>query len=247
MKFQILPDPEALALAAASFICDQAIGRIAQAGRFSIALSGGSTPALAYQQLPGLAQERGLDWSCVQFFWGDERCVPLHHPQSNYRMARESFLDQIPVPTDNLYPMACEDDPGAGAERYEELLRSYFADQPFPGFDLILLGLGEDGHTASLFPDTPILEERVRWVAPVYVPRLASWRISLTLPAINSASVIAFLVSGQQKAESLKRMLEPGSQAANLPAAHIQPQGDLHFFIDRSAGSLLGQSATPSA
>jgi 6-phosphogluconolactonase len=235
MKIHQFPDAEGLAIGTAEFICELALDCIQRNNRFHWVLSGGSTPASCYQQLVRVSETRGIDWSKVQVYWGDERCVPPDHDQSNYRMARQTLFDHIAIPVSNLHRMACENDPAEAARKYEALLRSHFPDQTSPGFDLILLGLGEDGHTASLFPSTEILNERERWVAPVYVPHLDSWRISLTLPAINAASVAAFLVAGSGKASILKAIFDPYSQP-RYPAHQISPVGSLYWFIDQAAG-----------
>jgi 6-phosphogluconolactonase len=240
MQIQQYPDPEKLALGAAEFICNLAKDCIAESGGFSLVLAGGSTPENTYRQLVNTSQQLELEWSSVQFYWGDERCVPPDHDQSNFRMAQQALLDHIEIPEGNLHRMACELDPVAGAETYEQLLRTLFVDQAFPCFDLILLGLGEDGHTASLFPGADILEECYRWVAPVFIPHPESWRISLTLPAINAARHVAFLVSGEAKAATLRKILE--TPTPKYPANRIAPQGELTWFIDHAAGKLLKQS-----
>lgn len=232
-------DPEALALGVAKFVCETAEMSIHEKGVFSLVLSGGSTPRSAYLALVEMSLEEGLDWSKVQIFWGDERCVPSNHQESNYRMAQEALLDHVPIPTLNIHRMACETDPDTGAQTYEQVLRAVFPKQPWPTFDLVLLGLGDDGHTASLFPGTDILNERERWVAPVYVPRLDSWRISLTLPAINHASSVAFLVTGAGKASILRQILQPDDEPKQIPAMNIQTEGELHWFYDEHAGSQL--------
>ena len=237
MQIRQFPDPEKLAMTTAEFICNLAKDCIADSGGFSLVLAGGSTPANTYRQLVNTSQQLELDWSSVQVYWGDERCVPPDHDQSNFRMAQRALLDQVDIPEENLQRMACEVDPDQGAESYEQILRDRFMDQAFPCFDLILLGLGEDGHTASLFPGADILEERQRWVAPVFVPHLESWRISLTLPAINAARHVAFLVSGEAKAATLSKILE--TPTSNYPANRVAPQGELTWFIDRAAGQLL--------
>jgi len=237
MKIHQFPNPKALAIGAAEFICDRAQDSFARSGSFSLVLSGGSTPANTYQQLVTISQQRKLDWSSVQVYWGDERCVPPDHDQSNFRMTQQVLLNHIEIPEANLHRMACEADPEIGAEKYAELLREQFVDQVFPRFDLILLGLGKDGHTASLFPNADILAEEQRWTAPVYVPHLDSWRISLTLPAINAARHAAFLVSGRGKASILKEVFE--NPTSNYPVQRVTPQGELTWFIDHDAGQLL--------
>lgn len=244
MEIHTLPTPDQLAEAVAEFVYDLGAKHIAQHGAFSLVLSGGGTPRPAYQRLAELSQPRDFDWNQVHIFWGDERCVPPDHVQSNFRMAREALFDHLVNPPGHLNRIACTGDPAGGAESYEQTLREHFPDQAFPPFDLILLGLGMDGHTASLFPNTPIMEERVRWVAPVYVPRLESWRVSLTLPAINAAQDVAFLVSGAEKADVIHEILEPGKTGSNLPAALIQPRRELHWFLDRDAASRLSKVST---
>lgn len=235
-------DPETLAFGAAEFIGTKAKAAISNQGTFSMVLSGGSTPALTYQKLVEVSRREELDWSRVQVFWGDERCVPPEHEQSNYRLARQTLLDHVPIPAGNIHRMACEADPEAGSRDYEQVLRLIFPEQDWPAFDLILLGLGDDGHTASLFPGMEILNERTRWVAPVYVPHLNSWRISLTPPALNAANAIAFLVTGESKASTLKQILQPAGDRRPLPAMHIQPEGELLWFFDERAGSQLSFS-----
>jgi 6-phosphogluconolactonase len=237
MQIHKYANPDALAIGAAEFICIQAQHSIARSGSFTLVLSGGSTPANTYRQLVDTTQLRELDWSSIHIYWGDERCVPPDHDQSNFRMTQQVLLDHIDVPEGNLHRMACEVDPEVGAEAYEQLLRTHFVDQAFPCFDLIMLGLGEDGHTASLFPETDILEERQRWVAPIFVPHLDSWRISLTLPVINAARHVAFLVSGESKAVVLNEILE--AQTSNFPAKRISPTGELTWFVDHAAAKLL--------
>jgi 6-phosphogluconolactonase len=239
MQILSFPDPETLAKGAAKFICDRAQEYIAHADNFALLLSGGSTPEHTYQQLVHVSRQRALNWSKVQVYWGDERCVPPDHAQSNYGMARRALFDHVPIPDDNLHRMACEGNPQTGARDYEELLRISFPDQRWPRFNLVLLGLGEDGHTASLFPGTAILEVQNRWVAPVYVPHLDSWRISLTLPAINSAAQAVFLVAGEGKAPIIKQILEPSPRDQTYPAERIKPQGDLIWLLDQAAGRLL--------
>jgi 6-phosphogluconolactonase len=239
MDIRIYPNPHKLAAAAASLILETALAHLNKGDSFTLVLSGGSTPALTYQQLVEQARSQDLDGSRIQIFWGDERCVPPDHEQSNYHMARTKMLDQLPIPADNIHRMACENDPYAGASNYEDLLRSHFPNQTFPAFDLILLGLGDDGHTASLFPGTDILDEQERWVAPVYVPHLNSWRISLTLPALNAAGKVAFLVAGVGKAATVQKILNPDGLSESYPAQLIQPIGKLLWLLDQPAASRL--------
>lgn len=239
MQIRVFPNPDALAIGAAEHIRALAQVCIADHEQFSLVLSGGSTPMHAYRQLAIETPMQKLDWTKVQIFWGDERCVPPDHEQSNYRMAHEALLEHVPIPSENIYRMACEADPSIGAQGYEAILREQFPAQELPQFDLVLLGLGEDGHTASLFPGSEILTEHALWVAPVYVAHLDSWRVSLTLPVINAATNVMFLVSGESKARILDKIIKSAS-AREYPAQRIDPQGELTWFIDRTAGQFLG-------
>src|SRR2546430_4372299 len=168
----------------------------AKAGRFTAALSGGSTPRTLYSLLAMPDYKESIPWSQVHLFWGDERCVPPDHQDSNYRMAREALLSKITIPTDNVHRMAGEKEPQVAAVEYEEQLRKLFQPPPgaLPHFDLILLGLGEDGHTVSLFPGSEALDEQERLVIAPYIEKLQTHRITLSLPVINEAAVILFLV-----------------------------------------------------
>ena len=243
---QVFPDPESLAFAAAEFITQAAQSAIQDYGRFSVALAGGNTPRLAYQRLAMPDFIDRLDWKKVQIFWGDERCVPADSPDSNFRMAKEALLDHVPVPEENIHILHGDLDPETAALRYETELRAFFrtpgaSDDRPTTFDLILLGLGDDGHTASLFPGSPALSERERWVVnvdhnqppPPLVPRL-----TLTLPAINAAMRIAFLVSGRSKAEILASVLTHPEE--RIPAQLVRPaHGHLFWLVDQAAAADL--------
>ena len=236
VDIHIFSDPRALAQAAANHILAFAEERLSAAKRFELVLSGGSTPADTYR---ALVDTDPLDWSRVHISWGDERCVPPDHASSNYRMAREALLDHIAIPTENIYRMVCEKNPEAGALLYEDELRKRFPHQSWPTFDLVLLGLGEDGHTASLFPGTDVLDEQERWVAPVLPTQSDNWRLTLTLPAINAASQVIFLVSGESKSLMVRKLLQPGEAAPGFPAGRIRPKGKVVWFLDQAAASRL--------
>ena len=218
---------------------------VAATGRFTVALSGGSTPEALYSLLAGQTFQPLVPWSRVYFFWGDERCVPPDHPESNYRMARETMLDKVPVPTANVYPVPTEEgNPQRVAAEYERILSAFFDlnEGQQPRFDLILLGMGEDGHTASLFPGTAALQE-MGTVTANDIQKLGTHRITLTIPAINQAAHIVFVVSGPSKASVLKEVLEGQYQPTSLPSQSIQPvEGELLFLVDRAAANEL----TPS-
>jgi 6-phosphogluconolactonase len=233
-------DPRTLAKGAASFLI--ARGQAAQAGRgvFSLALSGGSTPEATYRAVAEQVHGVNLDWNRVKIFWGDERCVPPDDPASNFQMARQALLDHLPVSDDHVFRMACEGDPDQGALDYEATLRDQFGEGSLPRFDLILLGLGPDGHTASLFPGTKALESGGRWVLSNFVEKMDAWRMTLSLEVINAAAAVAFLVQGEEKADVLRRVLEGGDEASSFPAAHVRPaSGELHWFVDAAAAARL--------
>ena len=218
---------------------------VAATGRFTVALSGGSTPKALYSLLAGQTFQPLVPWSKVYFFWGDERCVPPDHPESNYGMARVTMLEKVPVPTENVYRVPTEKGNAQRvAAEYERILRRFYGlnEGQQPRFDLILLGMGEDGHTASLFPGTAALQE-TGTVTANDIQKLGTHRITLTIPAINQAAHIVFLVSGLSKASVLKEVLEGLYQPTRLPSQSIQPvEGKLLFLVDRVAASEL----TPS-
>ena len=196
------------------------------AGRFTVALSGGSTPKALYTLLatPDFAQR--LSWNRVHLFWGDERCVPPDHPESNYRMVRECLLAHVQIPAENVHRMAGEKTPQTAALEYEAELKKFFelADSALPRFDLILLGLGEDGHTASLFPGSAAVNEEEHLVAAVHVDKRSTYRLTLTLPVLNAGKEVVFLVAGASKAAIVKELLGGQASATNFPAARIQPR-----------------------
>ncbi len=209
-------------------------------GRITIALSGGSTPRRLFE-LMGTDFKNAFPWSRMHFFWGDERFVPRDSPDSNFRMAYDALLSKVPVPAGNIHPVPTEGmDPDQAARAYERELQGYYgAPELEPGkflFDVQFLGLGDDGHTASLIPGEPVLNERKRWVAPVAHGRPET-RITLTYPAIESSRNVAFLVSGAAKRDMLQNVR---TQSADVPAAQLRPQGDLTFLVDSAEA---GQSA----
>jgi 6-phosphogluconolactonase len=225
-------DPQDLALRAADWMA----GVIAAADApFRMALSGGNSPRLLYGEL----SLRRIDWSKVQFYWIDERFVPPDHPDSNLRMARETLLAHIPIAPGQVHAMPTLSDPETAARAYEDDLKSAYGatdlDAARPLFDLTLIGLGSDGHICSLLPGSPVLEERTRWVAPVTQGR-PEVRLTLTYPAVESSRLTVLLVTGQDKAEAVKRVRQ-GDQ--NLPGGRLRPQGETVWLLDRAAASLL--------
>lgn len=247
MKAQIetLADTAQLAEAAARHFARAAARALRNWGEFAVALSGGSTPRAAYEHLAGLGPAEGVDWAKVHLYWGDERCVPPDHPESNFRLARESLLDHLDLPAQNIHRMPGELEPHTAAQAYEADLRQSLAARVDPGidlprFDLILLGLGRDGHTASLFPGSPALTEYLRWVLPQQAEADPPWRITLTLPVINAAAEVIFLVSGREKAPILRQVLRGPEDLRALPAQAVQPAGgDVIWLADGPAASLL--------
>ena len=214
---------------------------------FTIALSGGSTPRGLHALLANDPAVRDrLPWHRLHFFWGDERHVPPDHPQSNYRMAYDTLLSLVPVPAENIHRVCTEEpDAALAAEKYEQELRAFFgleADH-LPRFNCILLGMGSDGHTASLFPGTEALHETKRLVAANWVEKFKAYRITLTVPVLNRADLVVFLVSGAEKAEALKAVLQGDYRPERFPAQLIQPgPGKLLWIVDRAAASCLTDS-----
>jgi 6-phosphogluconolactonase len=207
--------------------------------RFTLSLSGGSTPKALYESLAGAE----IDWARCQVFFGDERCVPPDHADSNYRMAREALLSRIAIPEKNVHRVKSEDaDPERAAKAYEQELQGFFKLRPgeLPTFDLVLMGMGPDGHTASLFPGTTALSEEVRLAVAPYVERLNAWRITLTAPVFNHARCVLFLVAGEDKSEALKGVLESDRPADELPAKLVKPAaGELLWWVDKAAARRL--------
>ena len=241
-----LTTPQDLFQAAAEEVLRIATDAVAKRGRFTMALSGGSTPKNLYTLIAANASA-ALPWAQMFFFWGDERHVPPDDPDSNYRMAKESLLSKVPIPPGNIFPIPAENqDAVAAADAYEQTVRKFFALRPgeFPRFDLILLGMGPDGHTASLFPETAALQEKSRLVVANWVEKLKTSRITLTLPVLNAARCVAFLVSGADKAAVLHEVLEGSAPAEKYPSKLVQPtNGKLIWFLDRAAASQLSTAA----
>lgn len=233
----VVPDGDSLASVAAERFTSLASNAVAERGRFVVALSGGSTPGPTYALLTQEPLTSRVEWKRVQIFWGDERCVPPEHPDSNFHMARQVFLDHIAIPADHVHRIKGELHPYQAAAAYRAELEAVLGETG--RFDLILLGLGADGHTASLFPGTSAVEEGEREAVAVYVKKLRSWRVTLTLPVINAARHVVFLVSGARKARALARAQE-GEQ---LPAGLVRPtEGTLTWLVDRPAAARLPSS-----
>jgi 6-phosphogluconolactonase len=237
-EIKVLPDATAIAEEAAARIEQMAEASIDLNGRFSIALSGGSTPKTLYELLAS-EYRAAINWAKTEVFFSDERCVPAEHPESNYRMARETLLSQVPIPPENIHRMKGEIEPQEAAKQYGQMLKEKFADG---GLDLVLLGMGEDGHTASIFPNTPAVDEtHHRCVANLVEKSTTgrSWRITLTAPFINRSREVLILVAGANKAKVLVEVLEGPHEPNRLPAQLIKPsQGKLAYLIDAAAAGM---------
>lgn len=234
---EIYDSPDELSCAAAEKIT--AALEVALRGRrtASFVLTGGTTPKPVYEKLSASPFRERLDWKRIHLFWGDERCVPPESPESNFGMTWKALISRLSVPQENIHRILGElEDPGEAAQRYETEIRRVFADMSLPAFDLILLGIGEDGHTASLFPGTSW--DEARWVVANYVPKLEANRVTMTQLPLNAARKVIFLTSGAAKAKALAGVLE--DPVADYPAKRIQPTtGDLTWMVDKAAAALL--------
>lgn len=234
----ITSDVAALAEDMANRLVVMAQEAIAARGRMSLCLSGGSTPKTLYALLAGDAFRNRFDWSRIHVFWGDERSVPPDHADSNYRMAHEALLSRVPIPAANVHRMEAEKaDLAAAAAAYEATLRAFFGG--LPDFDVMLLGMGPDGHTASLFPQTEALRETTRWVVPNRVDKMNTWRMTMTYPVINHSRWICFLVAGKDKADVLKEVLESADRT-QFPSQGVKPDnGRMLWLVEQAAATRL--------
>ncbi len=245
MRPEIYEDSDTLARQAALRLTELSREALHSSGRFTLALSGGSTPKKLYEKFAEAEGTGKLPWDSTHLFWGDERCVPPDHPYSNYRMAREPLIDRVAVPPGNIHRIRGEMEPQEAAATYERDLKAFFfpgseAASGVPVFDAILLGMGGDGHTASLFPGSPALHEREHWVVACHVDKIKSWRVTLTPRVINAARNVIFLVSGRDKARCLKEVLQGPCRPDERPAQAIRPvPGRMTWMVDLDAASLL--------
>ena len=224
------------------FIISIANKCVLEKGRFSIVLSGGHTPESLYVMLARFDNQQQMPWGKTFVFWGDERCVPLTDDRNNAYKAKQLLLDKVDIPKANIYRIPVDLSPGKAAEEYEKKLMMFFGNEK-PEFDLILLGLGENGHTASLFPATPVIDKTREGISEVYVEEEKMYRITMTAPLINRAHTIFFLVSGDTKSEVLKHVLNDAYGPDRIPAQLIKPvNGELYWFADKSAASLITNS-----
>lgn len=234
---KIYDDALAASKAAADFLVKTAADCVNSYGRFTVALSGGSTPKMLYELLASDEYRNRLPWDKMFIFWGDERFVPKDDENNNAKMAFEAFLNQVPVPENNIFPIPIAMTPRESASEYEKLLHNFFHNAD-PSFDLILLGLGENGHTASLFPETSVIDKKNLWVSEVYVEEQKMYRITLTAPVINKAKNIMFIVVGKNKAEIVSSVLQGVFQPRIWPAQLIKPvNGNLLWMLDEDAAA----------
>ncbi|MEM6353406.1 MAG: 6-phosphogluconolactonase [Cyanobacteria bacterium P01_D01_bin.14] len=232
---EVLSDKPALVERATVLVIEKIKGAIAARGRCHLSLAGGSTPKPLYEALA----KADLPWASLYIYWGDERFVPADHADSNDRMVRTAWLNHVPIPADHIFPVpTAAGSPEAAAEQYEQTLRQSFGEgTAFPSFDIILLGMGDDGHTASLFPHTPVLQEQTRWVG--VGKKDDQPRITLTVPVINAAQTVIFLVAGANKQTALSQVFAPEADADVYPARRVQPDGQLIWLLDEAASKGL--------
>ena len=233
---EVLPDKTTLIARTQEIIANKIKAAIANNDRFCIALAGGGTPKPLYESLAG----QDLPWNKIHIFWGDERYVPADHSDSNQLMARQAWLDRVAIPPENIHPMTTDgDSPEADAAKHERELRAFFgvSEGEFPVFDLILLGIGDDAHTASLFPHTPVLQETQKAIA--VGNKSGQPRITFTVPLINQADCVLFLVAGANKIDALDHIFTSDADNMAYPARLVQPQGELWWLLDETAGKFL--------
>jgi 6-phosphogluconolactonase len=242
-QIHIFDDSEALARGAADEFVRRVESKLESGDRFSVALSGGSTPKRLYALLADPPYRDRVAWEKIHFFWGDERTVPPGHPDSNFGAADEALLSKLEIPPVNVHRIRAEmSDPAEAAAEYEAELRRHFklGDGAFPSFDLVFLGMGADGHTASLFPGSDALGEERRLVVATWVEKLGTHRVTLTCPVFRKAACILFMVSGADKGETLRYVLEDAAEPPRYPAQLIRPDaGELSWYIDGAAAQAL--------
>ena len=249
--YSVEPDAAALAAQAAQYFAEKCAAAADERGRASIAISGGSTPKAAFGLLgdPARPWRTQMPWDKLDLWWVDERCVPPDDADSNYRMTREALLDKVPLKPEQIHRMEGELNPVEASEKYEMELRNSFSlkNSDRPRFDLVQLGMGPDGHTASLFPHTAALHETSRLVTANHVSQKDAWRITLTWPVINNAAEVFFLIGGEDKAQILKEVLTGPHDTERLPSQLIAPAGSiLTLLLDKAAAALLPESGEGS-
>ncbi len=243
---KVVSDAAELNRATAELFVSAADQAIAARGVFHVVLSGGETPRPFYELLAGESYRTRVDWGKVHVYWSDERFVPPDDPRSNEGMARRALLDHVPIPAAQIHPLYCPKTPQQAAQDYEQLLR-HLGEGQLPRLDFVLLGIGADGHTASLFPGTAAVAERTRFVCELYLPEQDMYRLTLTVPVLNQARLVVFMVSGAGKAAMLRQILTDPAADVVPPARLISPQaGEIRWLVDSAAASLLTAVKTGS-
>jgi 6-phosphogluconolactonase len=240
MELHLYKDGEALSQGAAKWIAELIAATLKTSDRFTIALSGGSTPKRLHQILAASPYKEQIDWSKLHVFWGDERAVPFEDERNNAKMAYDTLLDFVPVPPAQIHVMRTDIPPEESASEYEKLLHQYFDKTPF-SFDLVLLGMGDDGHTLSLFPGMPIVHEEKAWAKSFWLQAQNMSRITITKTITNRSAAVAFLTAGPAKAHALKEVLEGAYNPDKYPSQEIKPSGELHWFVDEAAAADLSR------
>ena len=238
MELHIANDAKQLSEELASWIGDCILEVLKSQDRFTFVLSGGSTPKKLYYLLAASPYKETIPWDKLHFFWGDERAVPFEDDRNNAKMCYEELLDKVPVIAEQIHVMRTDIEPEASAAEYEKILKEYFVDSETT-FDLVLLGMGDDGHTLSLFPGTKVIHETESWVNTFFLAAQDMYRITLTAPVVNAAKYVAFMAVGTGKAETLKSVLEGETNLDKFPSQIIKPEnGELHWFVDEAAAAL---------
>lgn len=239
-KIHVFETEEQLAQASAHFIAERAQEAIESRGRFRLSLAGGFTPLDTYRLLPHAFESRDVDWSKVYLFWSDERCIPVQAAEHHFRMAHANFIDFVPIPEENINMIACKEDPKEVADVYEQILREHFDGQDEPRFDLVLLGIGEQGEVASIFPGSDVIHADERWVVAELIESKGEWRLALTPKAINAARSVAYLARGKRKSVPVSRSITADSDPDEWPARAIDLEdGETHWFLDTTAALLI--------
>ncbi|WP_343701270.1 6-phosphogluconolactonase [Chitinophaga sp.] len=239
MELHVAKDPQQLSENLAAFISQQIQDVLQQQDRFTFALSGGNTPKALYALLAKEPYVNMIDWQKVHFFWGDERAVPFEDARNNARMAYDVLLDKVGALPENIHVMRTDIEPEAAAAEYEKTLHRYFDGKQYT-FDLVLLGMGDDGHTLSLFPGLPIVHERKAWAKAFWLEAQNMYRITLTAPVTNLARCVVFMATGAGKALTLKSVIDGAPDPDRFPSQLIRPEnGELHWFVDEAAAEAL--------
>ena len=245
MQLHIFKTAEELSIDAAKWITNLISFALKKQDRFTIALSGGNTPKKLHKLLAASPYKEQIDWSKLHVFWGDERDVPFQDERNNAKMAYDTLLNYVPVPASQIHIMKTDIPPGQSAVEYEKILHQYFPNTTQPTFDLVLLGMGDDGHTLSLFPGTAAVHEEKAWAISFFLKAQDMYRITLTKTVVNKSSNIAFLVTGNDKATALKEVIKGAYNPDRYPSQVIKPSnGELYWFVDEAAAEMLNESGS---